>query len=70
MAGAEYVSRKLAGNVGRKISGEDVSSLLGYREEFDIDSEIREQRRVLDREIISSDFYFNRLPLAAVLKID
>lgn len=64
------MSRKLAGNVGRKISGEDVSSLLGCREEFDIDSEIREQRRVLDREIISSDFYFNRLPLAAVLKID
>lgn len=46
-----------------------LSSLIGYGEEFDIDSEIREQQRVLDREIISSDFYFNRLPLTTVLKI-
>lgn len=46
-----------------------LSSLIGYGEEFDIDSEIREQQRVLDREIISSDFYFNRLPLTAVLKM-
>lgn len=50
--------------------GKMLSSLLGYGEEFDIDSETREQQKVLDREIISSDFYFNRLLLTAMLKID
>lgn len=47
-----------------------LSSLPGYYEDLDFDSEIREQWMVLDREILSSDFYFNRLPRAAVLKID
>lgn len=47
-----------------------MSYLLEHCEDLDFDSEMGEQWRVLDREMISSDSHFNRLPLAAVLKID
>lgn len=48
--------------------GNMFSSVLGYCEDLDFDSEIRKQWRVLNRKIISPEFDFNRLPLAAVLK--
>lgn len=56
--GAEQVSRKFAGDVGREVRGKDVIMPLRYFEDLDFDSEIREQGRDWDREILSSDFYF------------
>lgn len=44
------------------------ASLVWHCEDLDLDSEMREQWKVLDREMVSSDFPVNRLPLTAVLK--